>query len=133
MERNQRVEDYMRVIYRLREQGMVRGAYIARELGVTKPTVSVALREMEAAGYLTIKPDRAIELTEKGEQIARYVIERNDVIFGLLTDIGVDKETAQADAGQIAHGISEKTLDALIDLRHYLTFIRKTPFGNIKE
>ena len=54
MERNQRVEDYMRVIYQLRQKDIVRGAYIARELGVTKPTVSVALREMEAAGYLTI-------------------------------------------------------------------------------
>ena len=46
MERNQKVEDYMRIIYRLRENGLVRGAYIARELGVTKPTVSVALKEM---------------------------------------------------------------------------------------
>ena len=84
---------------------------------------------MEAAGYLTINPNRTIELTEKGNNIARYRIERNDVIFGLLTDIGVDKETAEADAGKIAHGISEKTLDALTDLRHYLTFIRQTPFG----
>ena len=69
MEQNQKAEDYMRVIYRLRENGLVRGAYIARELGVTKPTVSVALREMEAAGYLVIQPDRTVELTEKGEEI----------------------------------------------------------------
>ena len=55
MEHNQKVEDYMRIIYRLRENGLVRGAYIARELGVTKPTVSVALKEMEAAGYLAIQ------------------------------------------------------------------------------
>ena len=48
MEQNQKVEDYMRIITRLREKGTVRGAYIARELGVSKPTVSVALREMEA-------------------------------------------------------------------------------------
>lgn len=133
MERNQRVEEYMRMIYRLRQNGVVRGAYIARELGVTKPTVSVALREMEAAGYLVIKPDRTIELTEKGDKTARYVVERNEVIFGLLTDIGVDKTTAEADAGRIAHDVSEKTLNALIDLRQYLTFIRKTPFGKIVE
>ena len=76
MERNQKIEDYMRVIYRLRENGLVRGAYIARELGVTKPTVSVALREMEAAGYLYIQPDRTVELTEKGEKIGEYVIKR---------------------------------------------------------
>ena len=51
---NQKVEDYMKTIYHLREEGVVRGAYIARELGVTKPTVSVSLKEMEEAGYLTI-------------------------------------------------------------------------------
>ena len=101
MEHNQKVEDYMRVIYRLRENGLVRGAYIARELGVTKPTVSVALKEMEAAGYLAIQPDRTVELTEKGEKIGEYVIKRNRVIFGLLTDLGVDKNIAAADACRV--------------------------------
>ena len=125
MERNQKVEEYMKVICRLRENGSVRGAYIARELGVTKPTVSVALREMEAAGYLHIQPDRTVELTEKGEKIGEYVIKRNRVIFGLLTDLGVDKKTAEADACSMEHGISEKSLDALYDLRQFLRVIRR--------
>lgn len=133
MERNQRVEDYMRVIYNLRKNDVVRGAYIARELGVTKPTVSVALREMEAEGYLVIQPDRTIELSEKGEEIAQYVIERNNVIFGLLTDIGVDKTVAADDACRIEHGISDETLNALVELRRYITFIRMTPFGKKGE
>lgn len=120
MERNQKTEDYMRVIYHLRENGLVRGAYIARELGVTKPTVSVALREMEAAGYLTIQPDRTVALTEKGETIGKYVIERNRVLFGLLTDLGVDKKTALADACRMEHGVSEASLKALTELRRFL-------------
>ena len=98
MERNQKVEDYMRTIYRLRENGLVRGAYIARELGVSKSTVCVALKEMEAAGYLSVQSDRTVELTEKGEKIGKSVIERNRVIFGLLTDLGVYKSIAYADA-----------------------------------
>ena len=126
MERNQKVEDYMRIIYRLRENGLVRGAYIARELGVTKPTVSVALKEMEAAGYLAIQPDRTVELTEKGEKVGEYVIKRNRVIFGLLTDLGVDKKTAAEDACNMEHGISEESLKALCDLRQFLRVIRKT-------
>ncbi len=125
MEQNQKVEDYMRVICRLRENGAVRGAYIARELGVTKPTVSVALREMEAAGFLVIQPDRTVELTERGEKIGRYVIERNEVLFGLLTDLGVDKKTADADAGDMEHGISEESLNALKRLRLALLSIKE--------
>ena len=125
MEQNQKVEDYMRVICRLRENGAVRGAYIARELGVTKPTVSVALREMEAAGFLVIQPDRTVELTERCEKIGRYVIERNEVLFGLLTDLGVDKKTADADAGNMEHGISEESLNALKRLRLDLRSIKE--------
>ena len=125
MEQNQQVEDYMRVICRLRENGAVRGAYIARELGVTKPTVSVALREMEAAGFLVIQPDRTVVLTERGEKIGRYVIERNEVLFGLLTDLGVDKKTADADAGNMEHGISEESLNALKRLRLALRSIKE--------
>ena len=115
----------MRVICRLRENGLVRGAYIARELGVTKPTVSVALREMEAAGYLTIRHDRTVELTEKGEKIGKSVIERNRVLFGLLTDLGVDKKIAVADASRMEHGISEESLNALTELRRFLRSNRK--------
>lgn len=125
MEQNQKVEDYMRVICRLRENGAVRGAYIARELGVTKPTVSVALREMETAGFLVIQPDRTVELTERGEKIGRYVIERNEVLFGLLTDLGVDKKTADTDAGNMEHGISEESLNALKRLRLALRSIKE--------
>ncbi len=115
----------MRVIYRLRENGLVRGAYIARELGVTKPTVSVALREMEAAGYLYIQPDRTVELTEKGEKISEYVIKRYATIYSLLTDLGVDKKIADADACSMEHGISEESLKALCDLRQFLQVIRQ--------
>ena len=120
MEQNQKVEDYMRIIIRLREKGTVRGAYIARELGVSKPTVSVALREMEAEGFLSIQPDRSVELTEKGERLGKYVIERNDVIFGILTALGVDGKTARADACRMEHGISEESLAALKRLRQRL-------------
>lgn len=130
---NQKVEDYMKTIYLLREEGAVRGAYIARELGVTKPTVSVSLKEMEEAGYLTILPDRTVALTQKGEEIAGRIIERNKIIFDLLTNLGVNRETAYDDACNIEHGISDETLNALIKLRDYLTFIRKTPFGKSEE
>lgn len=130
MNRNQKIEDYMKTVWLLREQGIVRGAYIAKALGVTKPTVSVSLKEMEESGYLRILENRTVELTEKGEAIARRVIERSDLIFGLLTDLGVSRETALADAYNIEHGISDETFHALTELRGYLGYIRNTPFGS---
>lgn len=120
MEQNQKTETYMSVICRLRESGVVRGTYIARELGVTKPTVSVALREMEAAGYVVIHPNRTVELTAAGEKIGKTIIERHRVLYGLLTDLGVDKATAEADACRMAHDISDESLRALRTLRQNL-------------
>ena len=71
MERNQKVEDYMRTIYRLQENGLVRGAYVARELGVSKPTVSVALGHGRPAGGRLRQPRRPADPYRAGSSVAR--------------------------------------------------------------
>lgn len=128
MKQNRKVEDYMKVIYRLQENDLVRGVDIARELGVTKPTVSVALREMEASGLITVHLSRSVELTEEGVRIAREITERYDAMYGLLTDLGVDEQTARRDACKMEHGISRDSLKALTALRAYLQDAQPTPF-----
>ena len=94
MKRNKRVEDYMKIIYRHREKDFARSVDIARELGVSKPTVSVALKKMEASGLIFFHQDMGIRLSQEGERIAREVTERYNALYGLLTDLGVDDETA---------------------------------------
>ena len=98
----------------------MRGVDIARDLGVTKPTVSVALKKLENSGFITIHLSRSVELTREGERIARDVTERYNTLFGLLTDLGVDEQTARDDACRMEHGISERSLSALIELRQKL-------------
>ena len=121
MKRNKRVEDYMKIIYRHREKDFARSVDIARELGVSKPTVSVALKKMEASGLIFFHQDMGIGLTPEGERIAREVTERYNALYGLLTDLGVDDETARDDACRMEHGISERSLSALIELRQKLS------------
>lgn len=121
MDRNKRVEDYMKIIYRHRENSLVRSVDIARELGVSKPTVSVALKKMEASGLLIFHQDMSIELTQEGERIARETTERYNALYGLLTDLGVDEHTAQIDACEMEHGISDRSLCVLIELREKLS------------
>lgn len=127
MKQNRKTEDYMKVIYRLQENDLVRGVDIARALGVTKPTVSVALKELEAAGLITVHLSRSVRLTEEGERLARGVVERYEALFGLLTDLGVDEQTAHRDACRMEHGVSEATLKALTELREYLKHAPDTP------
>lgn len=118
----------MKLIYRLRDNNTVRAVDIAREFDVKKPTVSVALKRMESLGLIIYKSDRGIDLTEEGERIAREIIERYDVVYGLLSDLGVDEETARADACGMEHGISDQTVKALKELRMYLRDASFEPF-----
>ena len=109
----------MKVIYRLRDT-KVRGVDIARELGLKKPTVSVALKRMEDMSLVAFDQDRGVVLTEAGENLAREVTGRYDIIYGFLLDIGVDEQTAHEDACYMEHGISESSLEALQKLRRFL-------------
>ena len=120
MNRSKRVEDYMKIIYRHQENSLVRSVDIAHELGVSKPTVSVALKKMEASGLIFFHQDMGIELTQEGERIAREMTERYNALYGLLTDLGVDEQTAHQDACRMEHGISDRSLSALIELRQKL-------------
>ena len=121
MDRNKRVEDYMKIIYCHPENSLIRSVDIAHELGVSKPTVSVALKKMEEKGLLIFHRDMGIELTQEGERIAREVTERYNALYGLLVDLGVDDETARDDACKMEHGISDCSLSALIELRQKLS------------
>ena len=120
MKQSRQVEDYLKTIYRLQENDLVRGVDIARDLGVTKPTVSVALKKLESSGLITIHLSRSVELTQEGERIAKEVTERYDALFGLLTDLGVDEQTAHQDACRMEHGISEQSVKALNTQRQNL-------------
>lgn len=114
-----KVEDYMKTIYRLSQQGSVHGADLADALKVSRPTVCVSLQTLEREGYLTKLPDHTVCLTEKGMAVAREVSERHKSLYELLTDLGVDRETAARDACGMEHIISRDSYCALIALARH--------------
>lgn len=107
-------EDYLEAILRLQEQkGYVRSVDIAAMLGVTKPSVSFAMKRLRENGYIVMGEDNLITLTGDGEAIARRVYDRHKTLVTFLTSIGVSEETAREDACRIEHDISEETFEAL--------------------
>ena len=116
MTQRRKLEDYMRTIYSLRQKGAVRGADIAEALHVSRPTVSVSLREMEEEGYLLRRKDKTVELTDRGLEIAREIAGRNDSIYELLVNLGVSRATARKDACDMEHAISRESFLALMTL-----------------
>lgn len=74
MMREQKAKEYLQTIYALEAEGVVRGAYIAKEMDVSKATVSVAVHTLEDNGFLVMDCDHSIHLTEKGRHLARESI-----------------------------------------------------------
>lgn len=107
-------ENYLETILVLKNRkGNVRSIDVVHELMVSKPSVSVAMKNFREEGYITVDADGSISLTEKGLMIAERVYERHQIITEALLSIGVDEITAKEDACKIEHDISEKTFEKL--------------------
>ena len=103
-------EDYLESVLILHERiGQVRSIDIVNEMEVTKPSVSIAMKKLRENGYILTDRDGYITLTETGQEIASRIYERHKVLTAWLISIGVDGETAAADACKIEHDLSDQT------------------------
>jgi len=107
-------EDYLEMMLMLRnKKGYVRSVDIAEGLGVTKPSVSYAVKRLRENGYISMDDDGFITLNEPGQKIAEEIYDRHQTLTALLIDLGVEEETACDDACEIEHVISPETFAAI--------------------
>ena len=114
MKIQQSAEDYLESILVLgMSKPYVRSIDVANDLGFSKPSVSVAMKNMRDNGYISMSSEGHITLLEPGAMIAKNIYERHTTISGLLTAMGVPEKIAADDACRIEHVISPETFDAL--------------------
>ncbi len=107
-------EDYLEQILILLEgKGYARSTDIAAALGVTKPSVSVAMKKLRENGYISMEKGGLISLTDKGYAIARRIYDRHLTLTRFFVSLGVNEETARKDACKIEHDISEESFAAI--------------------
>ena len=111
-----RREDYLKLIYTLSRKGEVRGADLADELDVKRPTVCVYLKRLAANGDIVMDEHHCVHLTEQGLAIAESTLDKHDMLQELLQDLGVPQAVASKDAGIIAHTLSPETYHAFRQL-----------------
>ena len=110
---NESGEDYLEAILCLSaEKKDVHAVDVARELGVSKPAVTKAMRILTQKGYIEIVANH-IRLTESGQAYASSVYEKHKLITRFWVKLGVDAETAEADACRMEHLISPQTYRAV--------------------
>ena len=109
------LEMYLETIVRLeRSEGSARVTDIARELGVSKPSVHLALHELDNRGLAEHERYGAILLTEAGRAAAVEISRRHAVLSEYLARVlGVPREIAERDACRIEHYLSAETMERI--------------------
>lgn len=111
---NESIEDYLETILTLQTKlGQVRSIDIANEMNFSKPSVSVAMKNLREKGLITIDEGGHILLTDSGKKQATDVLEKHTILTNWLISLGVNKEIAQEDACRMEHDMSDETFMAL--------------------
>lgn len=118
-------ENYLETILILKNRGMdVRSIDIAREMELSKPSVSRAVGILKEGGFIEVDQDGFITLTEAGRTVASNIYERHQVLTSWLISLGVDQQTAAEDACKLEHDISAVSFEKLKE--HMLTEPHRT-------
>lgn len=106
-------EDYLEAILTIRnEKGHCLSVDISHKLGVSKPSVSAAVKNLKSSGYL-YRSENDIRLTANGHSIAESILDRHMLLTEILSGIGVTRQTAEHDACLIEHHLSEETYNRI--------------------
>lgn len=107
-------EMYLETIYILTKKNHdVRSLDVAEYMNFSKPSVSRAVGLLKQGEYITVDQKGYLHLTAMGEEIATKMYERHMLLTEFLMRLGVDRETASADACKIEHDISDKSFEAI--------------------
>ena len=96
-----------------KKKSAVRSIDVVEYMGFSKPSVSRAMAKLREDRYIVMDEDGFIALTEKGRELAGKIYERHTALTGFLVSIGVNEETAAADACKMEHDISDETFEAM--------------------
>ena len=117
-------EDYLEAMLIIKNKnGEVRSVDVARQLGITKPSVTYTTKRLREKGYITMDKDNYITITESGLKIAEKTYARHKTLTQLFVRLGVPEDIAAEDACKIEHDISPETFDALC--RHLESYTKK--------
>ena len=107
-------ENYLETIHMLsKHKPYVRSIDIANGLSFSKPSVSVAMKNLRENGYIHMDDQGHITLTQTGQDIADKMYERHIMLSNWLIYLGVDEKTAVEDACKIEHVLSSQSFQAI--------------------
>ena len=114
MKIHESAENYLETILVLQKRnGHVRSIDIVNELEFTKPSVSVAMKNLRQNGLIEVDHSGYITLLDEGLSIAEKIYERHMILTEWLMGMGISQATAEKDACKIEHVISNESFLAI--------------------
>ena len=107
-------EMYLETILILsQKKSFVRAIDVGEYMGFSKPSVSRAIGLLRNGGFVEVGDGGGLILTGAGKEVAEKIYERHRLLTKILTEMGVDEETAADDACRMEHVISDKSFAAI--------------------
>jgi DtxR family Mn-dependent transcriptional regulator len=124
------LENYLKAILRLEiSEGVARVKAISDLMNVSKPSATVAVESLRAAGYVRHETYGRVELTEAGKRLAKGVSRKHETILRFLCDVlKIDRRLAEKDACGMEHVVSPQTLEKITK---FIEFMKIGPEGQI--
>jgi DtxR family Mn-dependent transcriptional regulator len=117
MEESERIEEYLEILYRMELNGeRATTVNISEKLNVSPSSVTEMLQKLAERGYLNYTSYRGVELTEKGREIGKKILERHRLIEEFLKFINVDEKKVHDLACKIEHVIDDDVYRGISEL-----------------
>ncbi|MHC4941403.1 MAG: metal-dependent transcriptional regulator [Planctomycetota bacterium] len=122
------LEDYLETIYVLvRDRKVARVKEIAKARGVRMASVTTAMHRLSEMELIHYNQREFIELTTEGEEMARRIMARHDLLIRFFTEIlHVPTEIAETDACAVEHNLSDESVDRMV---RFFEYLRQCPKG----
>lgn len=126
MELSASLEDYIETIYHIvQEKQVARAKNIAEDMGVSRASVTEALRTLSSKGLINYAPYEVITMTDVGREVAEDVIFRHTTLKNFFTRIlTIKDDIAEEAACKIEHAAPPEVIGRMID---FMKFVERCP------
>ena len=115
MENSESAEMYLETVFLLQKShGHAHGVDIAEKLGVSKASVTKAMKRLQADGLVFKENYGSITLTERGEEISALIYSKHKLISAFLEhSLDISGVEASENACRIEHTVSDELLTGI--------------------
>ena len=115
------LEDYLEAIYLSHINNKpLKGAELARQLGISRASVSEALSKLVAKKLISYNSYKAISITKLGIEKAAKIYNKHHILENFLIKVlGIEKNEAGENACEIEHIISQNVLNKICSFTEF--------------